>query len=476
MALGKVTPRQVEVGSAPIDRFRGLLGDDAWTRLDRAMHDLAENLGGRTVWNINSTARGGGVAELLASLIPYSRGAGIDERWMVIEGGPEFFKVSKKIHTLLHGVAPDGSHITGTDASEYEQTMAGNAAALVDLIRAGDVALLHDPQTAGLVPALHAQGAHVIWRSHIGVDQPNAVVQDAWRFLTRYVEDASAFVFSRRAYVWEGLDASRVHIIAPCIDPFTTKNAEVDGQGVAAILRACGLVSGSPDGEATFIRQDGDRGRVTRSADAGGAMLPFDARIVLQVSRWDRLKDPAGVMDAFVQHIAPNADAWLVLAGPAATSVSDDPEQPEILRALHAQRQRFDAAVRDRIVIAQLPMEDGEENAAIVNALQRHADVVVQKSLAEGFGLTVAEAMWKSRPLVASRVGGIGDQIEDGTSGVLIDDPHDLRTFGEAVVSLLTNEPRAKALGREARLRILDRYIAPRHLMEQAELISSLLR
>src|SRR5207253_10094222 len=155
----------------------------------------------------------------------------------------------------------------------------------------------------------------------------------------------------------------------------------------------------------------------------------------------------------FAQHVAPHVDSWLVLAGPTVTSVDDDPEQSEILREVRHVRDELDSRVRDRILIAQIPMQDTEENAAIVNALQRRADVVVQKSLAEGFGLTVSEAMWKRRPVVASRVGGIPDQIEQGKSGILVDDARDLRAFGDAVVGLLQDEQPARRLGVEARHR-----------------------
>jgi trehalose synthase len=169
--------------------------------------------------------------------------------------------------------------------------------------------------------------------------------------------------------------------------------------------------------------------------------------VLVQVSRWDELKDPVGVLEAFARHIAPRSDNWLVLAGPAVKSVSDDPEQPEVLREVDAALERLDPSIRRRVQLAQLPMEDTEENAAIVNALQRRADVIVQKSLAEGFGLTVAEAMWKARPVVASRVGGIEDQIEDGESGVLVDDPKDLEAFGDAIVRLFADQAEARRLG-----------------------------
>ena len=471
MALTKASLESVDVGSAPIDRYRELMGPEGWGPFELSMREFADQMRGRTLWNVNSTSRGGGVAELLAALIPYDRGAGIDERWLVIEGSPEFFAITKKIHMLLHGVAPAGSEITAAELRQYEQVMARNATGLLEQIKPDDVVLLHDPQTAGLVAPLSSRGVAVIWRSHVGVDQPNEMVRNAWKFLTPYMNGASAFVFSRRAYVWDGPDGSRIHIIAPCIDPFTTKNRDLAPDEVARILVAGGALRGT-DGEPTFLRQDGSKGRVMHRATTSGAP-PADARLVVQVSRWDRLKDPIGVAEAFARHIAPKTDAWLVLAGPAVDSVDDDPEQPQVLSDLQAMRDRLRPEVRDRLVVAQLPMHDIEENAAIVNALQRRADVVVQKSLAEGFGLTVAEAMWKARPVVAGRVGGIEDQVEDQKSGILIDDPKDLEAFGSAVVGLLQDREKAGALGREARLRVIREFLAPRHLMQQARLVTS---
>jgi trehalose synthase len=466
----------VELGEARLERYRPLLEPASWTELERTMARAAGQLRGHVVWNVNSTARGGGVAEMLAALIPYDRGAGIDARWVVIQGPPEFFEVTKKLHTLLHGVDPDGrGGFTAGDSKVYEDALAANATALRELVRPGDVVLLHDPQSAGLAPALTTAGCVVIWRCHIGVDVPNDAARAGWRFLREYVASAAALVFSRRQYVWEGLEPARARVIPPSIDAFAVKNQDLDEPTVIGLLRAGGVLSGA-DGKATFVRTDGTSAHVSRRVTGlpEGGLAP-DTRLVVQVSRWDRLKDPLGVMEAFAAHVAGSSDAHLLLAGPAATSVTDDPEQPEMLSELSTRRDALPEAVRSRVHLTELPMEDDEENAALVNALQRRADVVVQKSLAEGFGLTVAEAMWKARPVVASRVGGIEDQVEDGESGLLIDDPRDLRAFGAAVVTLLSDEGRAKALGAAARERVAHRFLAPRHLVDQATLIGELL-
>lgn len=434
--------REVEVGDSPIARFRPLLDSAAWSELDQTMARLRTALEGHAIWNVNSTAKGGGVAELLIALVPYSRGAGIDERWVVIEGAPEFFDLTKTLHNFLHGVRPTGADLGQEARRRYEHTMSENAAALLDQVRTGDVAVLHDPQTAGLAPVLRAHGVHTVWRSHIGVDVPNDVVREGWAFLETYVRAAEAVVFTRRAYVWDGLQDSRVEIIPPCIDPFAPKNRELEDDEIASALNRASLLR--------------------------------SVRYVLQVSRWDRLKDPAGVLQSFAEDIAPHTDAHLVLAGPAATSVGDDPEQPAVLADVDLRRGRLRSDVRERVIVAQLPIDDVVENATIVNALQRRAAVVVQKSLAEGFGLTVAEAMWKSRPVVASRVGGIEDQIEHGRSGVLVDDPRDLDAFGAAVLGVLGDDARATEYGRAARRRVERLFITPRHLVAQGRLIADL--
>jgi trehalose synthase len=186
------------------------------------------------------------------------------------------------------------------------------------------------------------------------------------------------------------------------------------------------------------------------------------------------LKDPLGVMQGFADNIAPVTDAHLVLAGPSVEAVADDPEGAEVLKETHSAWEQLPARSRDRIHLACLPMQDGAENAAIVNALQRKAEIVVQKSIAEGFGLTVAEAMWKGRPVVASRIGGIQDQIEDGVTGSLIEDPRDLDEYGADVVRLLEDSAMAQRIGHAAQERVRDEFLGPRHLMQYIHLLREL--
>lgn len=469
---------EVGVSSLSLSRFQSVLAADAFGDVCAGMRRGRVLLSDRTVWNVSSTAHGGGVAEMLVSLLGYARGASIDTRWMVIGGNQRFFALTKRIHNRLHGFIGDGGPLGELERRDYEATLAPNAQALCTLIAPGDVVILHDPQTAGLIEPLRALGVPVVWRCHVGVDTPNDLVRGAWRFLEPYVLRADAVVFSRSAFAWDEVAETRREIITPTIDAFSPKNQAMDEPTVEAILGAAGLRHGNnpTDARAEFVRMDGGHDVVHRRARTieEQALRPGDA-YVLQVSRWDALKDPYGVIAGFAEHIAPATDAHLVYAGPAVDAVSDDPEGATVLDHAHTQWMSLPGHLQARIHLALLPMEDPEENGAIVNALQRGADVVVQKSVAEGFGLTVAEAMWKARPVVASRLGGIQDQIEHRRSGVLLDDPHDLAAFGTAVNGLLHDRPAAAAMGRAARERVRAHFLATRSLLAYVDLVSRLL-
>jgi trehalose synthase len=465
----------VIVSALPPARFDGVLTADGAARFARAITRGRELLDGRTLWTVNSTARGGGVAEMLRSLVGYARGAGLDIRWLVTPGNPEFFRVTKRLHNQLHGAA-DREPLGEPERQVYEDACRANAELLAARIRARDVVLLHDPQTAGLIPRLLELGVPVIWRAHIGLDLPNDTARGAWRFLLPYVESATAYVFSRPAYVWEGLDERRVTVIPPSIDAFSPKNQAMPFTGITAVLRAAGLAADHHHpSRAVFERLDGSVGRVERAARViEEHQLRLDVPLVLQVSRWDRLKDPLGVLAGFAEQVHAGEDPHLVLAGPDVAAVADDPEGSAVLGEVERVWLELPRALRRRVHLALLPMDDPDENAIMVNALQRRADVVVQKSLAEGFGLTVAEAMWKGRPVVASRVGGIQDQIEDGATGRLVE-PRDLAAFGEAITDLLAEPHAAERIGEAAQVRVRDHFLGPRHLEQYVDLLARVL-
>jgi len=460
---------EVTIAPHPPDEFAELVEEGDLSRYQRALTHAATGLRGHTWWHVNSTADGGGVAELLHSLLGYVAAADIRTRWLVIEGDPEFFHVTKRVHNRLHGAAGDGGPLGSHERAVVEAALAPELATMRELVRPGDVVVLHDPQTAGLAPGLVAKGAHVIWVCHVGIDVPNDLARQAWDFLIDDVRAAHASVFTRTVYVWEGLDLSRVAIIPPCIDAASPKNVPIEHPTCEAVLDAAGLIE-APSGEPVVPLADGTQVRVTRAAELiERGPVPSTAPLVVQVSRWDRLKDPVGVLTGFAAEVPADLGAHLVLAGPAVGAVSDDPEGAEVLAEVRAAWEALPAIDGARTHLASLPVDDLVENAVVVNALQRRADVVVQKSLAEGFGLTVTEAMWKERPVVGSGVGGIAEQIHDGRSGLLVD-PTDLPAFGDALTTLLRDDQLALEIGHAARRRVRSNYLAPHFLSAHLEL------
>jgi len=465
----------VPVAAMDPHRFRSLIAPAQYAVLLDLIDRSARSLQGRVIWNVNSTAKGGGVVELLRPLLGYSRGSGVDARWMVISADPEFFITTKRLHNHLHGVGGDAGTLSSGERVIYERALAPNARELSQLVRPHDVVILHDPQTAGLVPAAHDTGATVIWRCHVGLDHDNARAREAWDFLRPYLRDADALVFSRSAFVWDALPGEKIAVIQPSIDPFAPKNAEQSDAQSLAILARARLTDHVAAGHATFTRADGTPGRVDRRAEMVEVMpVAAGQRLVLQVSRWDALKDPLGVLHGFAHHVAGATDAHLMLAGPATAAVADDPEGAAVFASVREAWHGLSHDVRRRVHLAALPMDDPDENAAIVNALQRRADIVVQKSLAEGFGLTVAEAMWKRRAVLATRVGGIQDQIVAGESGILLHDPRNLAEFGSALVGLLEDPARRRRLGDAAHERVRQQFLGSRHLGRYFELIERL--
>jgi trehalose synthase len=468
-----------EVDIQPLDpaRLAPLIGPERAAHFAEVAEAARHRLADRRVINVNSTAVGGGVAEMLQTLLAYACGAGIDTRWLVIEGDPAFFAITKRIHNGIYGSPGDGGPLDAAERSHYESVLAQNAEDLRTRVRPGEFVLLHDPQTAGLVEAAQEIGARAIWRCHIGSDGPNEWTERAWSFLRPYIEGADAFVFSRAEFAPPWLDGERVHVIPPSLDPFSTKNQAIPARNVRPLLAYVGLLDGALGTPmVSFTRRGGELGRVQRFADVleNGPATPGHAPMVLQASRWDRVKDMSGVMKGFAEHVDPALRAHLILTGPAVHGVSDDPEAGQVLLECMQAWAELPHTVRHRVHLSCIPMTDPDEAAMMVNALQRHASVVVQKSLAEGFGLTVTEGMWKARPIVASAVGGIPDQVVHGEQGFLVEDPRDLATFGAYVERLLVDTDYADELGRNGRRRVQEEFLGDRHLEQYATLLASL--
>jgi trehalose synthase len=464
---------EVPIERRDASRLRSIDGGSG-TRYAAVARVAAAALKGRTLWQSNATASGGGVAELLGTCLGYLEDDGIAVRWMVMDGDPAFFEITKRLHNRLHGDLGDLGPLGPAERARYERVANENLQQILELVKPGDVVVVHDPQPLGMVPGLAAAGATVVWTCHVGIDRPNDVARSAWDFLRSDAIAADVATFTRDAYAWDGLDDDRLRVIPPCIDDRSRKNVLLDPDHVETILQGAGLLDPAATVTASFPRADGSQGQIVERSDmTEEGPVPSHVPLVAQVSRWDALKDPLGVMRGFVEE--PTLDeAHLVLAGPKPSGVADDPEAEAVMRQVHDEWRTLRASERSRVHLANLPTDDLEANAIIVNALQRRADVVVQKSLAEGFGLTVTEAMWKERAIVASAVGGIRDQIDDGIQGLLVD-PRDLTAFGRAVQGSLADPGRAVRMGAAARQRVEMRYLPTHYLAAYLQVFTELL-
>ena len=376
---------------------------------------LAEKTKGLTVQNVNSTAVGGGVAEILNRMVPLLRELGVNAKWDVIKGGEKFYKVTKKFHNALHGKA---ENIGPEDFTVFLETSEMNNQSME---LGADVYFIHDPQPIALVNRKEMQKGKWIWRCHIDVSEPD---QRVWSFLRPFIDRYDSSVFSAPSFSQEL--PIRQFLIPPSIDPLSDKNKELSEETIASVLNKFNLDPGKP--------------------------------MITQVSRFDYLKDPIGVIEAF-EIVQRYIDCQLVIAGGEAT---DDPESVEVL-ALTRER----AAKNPDIHILAIPSGSDIE----INALQRASAVVVQKSLKEGFGLTVAEALWKGKPVVASAVGGINLQITHRYSGLLC---HSIEGAAHDIKQLLQNPDYAKKLGENGREHVRQNFLLTRHLRDYMLLFLSL--
>lgn len=466
--------KRVPIGKLSFDALETVIGPQKAAKLRATVSEARRTLRGRTIWHVNSTAQGGGVAEMLQTILAYEHGAGIDVRWLVLKGDPLFFVLTKRLHHRLHGERGDDGALGTEEKKHYDNIARHNVEQMLTRVRRRDIVVLHDPQTAGLVPALRATGALVIWRCHIGMDEMNATAYEAWQFLRPHIEAAHATIFSRAAYAPTWLSSSPIFIMPPATDALSAKNLSMSRGAVRAILRHIGLVNGTVrPGLAHVAKSEWLAAQVKRRAEIvqTDPVPSPTVPLIAQVSRWDPLKDMPGVIDGFVKRLPRLGRAHLALVGPDPRGVTDDPEGLGVYEECVDIWRELPPSARERVHLVCLPMADVQENAVMVNAVQRHAAVVVQKSLREGFGLTVTEAMYKARPIIGSRVGGIQDQIVDGIHGLLIDDPADTAAFGQALERLLRDEAQAKRMGRNAQRRAIAHYLGPRQLTQLFELV-----
>jgi len=445
--------------------------------------ELAEALGAgtaalddHTVWHVNSTCDGGGVAELLFGFLRRHNALGVPTRWLVADAAPEFFAITKRLYFKLYGTDQDTAPLTAAERDLYTRTTQVHAQVVLRFARPGDIVVLHDPQTTGMARALTAAGVRVIWQCHLGCLDPNPWTSQVWEFLGDDLFAPDGYVFSHPRYVPGALDRDRVRVILPAIDPASPKNRPLTRAQVAMMLSGIGLTArpgGPPDGaDAGLGRSAGYLGSLATVEQR--SPLPPDKPVVLQVSRWDALKDMAGVLAAFTDVIAPGSDAHLVLAGPDPTTIADDPGGVAVLDGIRSAIAELPDGPRERIHLVCTSGDDLEGTALIINALQRRADIITQKSIKEGFGLTVAEGMLKGKPVVAADVGAIGEQVIDGRTGLLVADPRDLRAFGLAVRRLLDDPGLRERLAAGAVEHCTRRFLIDRQLTQYARFYAEL--
>lgn len=410
------------------------------------------------LWHVNTTARGGGVAEILDALCRFPQPESqLTHCRFVTSRNTDVFTATKRIHHRLHGVDRGGlpderEHAVFLEFAEQ------NALRLLPHLAAQDTVLLHDPQTLPLAPILAEAGVPVAWRCHIGTAAINNVADETWQYLSRFWPPGITLIFSHQSLVPAQAAEHRVEIVPPSIDPASAKNELMSATEIGDVLASVGLAGP----RSAPVRHDHEL--------VSEGRLGSDP-VILQVSRWDPLKDMEGVLRAFAGS-ALHRSAQLVLCGPSPQSVADDPEAKTVLENVVRRWSGLPTAIRSRAHLVCTALDDEVGNARVVNALQRRAAVVAQRSVQEGFGLTVTEAMLKARPVVATRVGGIPSQIAHNETGLLLRGAAGDDEFSEAVDCLLNDTARASGLGRAAAAHAAQHFTTSREASDHRRIFA----
>jgi trehalose synthase len=452
---------------------------------------LVPLLRGRTVWMVNSTAQGGGVAEMLPKLVSLLDELGVRTEWLVMgTDEPGFFRLTKRLHNLIHGC---GDPTLGEeDRRLYAAVSWENAAELKRYLGPDDVLVIHDPQPLGMGALLQRElGLPLFFRCHIGLEEDGPETRAAWAFLRPYAERCDYAIFSAPEYIPDFL-AGKAGVIAPGIDPLGLKNRDLPTHKLVGILKNSGLVrSRHPvvpadyDEQVTRLAPNGSFAPIKEETDVGLLFRP----IVTQISRWDRLKGFGPLLEAFVRlkqgGVAGEVSdrqrrrlgqVRLLLAGPDPAAVADDPEAQDVLAELIRCYRRLPHWLQEDVALLSLPMGSRYQNALIVNAIQRCSSLVLQNSVREGFGLTVTEAMWKQCAVLGSRACGIRQQIRDGMDGRLIDDPEDPDGLAALLAEGLDDPLERGRWRRSAQRRVHDEFLIFTQLHRWLETLTDRLR
>ncbi len=397
-----------------VDYYK-IVGDEVISYL----YQKARRLYGRRIIHFNSTYLGGGVAEILVSLLPLMNDIGLDVDWNILHGRPDFFTITKKFHNALQG-----DRINLTEMKKRLYTQASEHFSVFTHIH-HDCVVVHDPQPLPLI--MHYKKRQPwIWRCHVDLSGPNPEI---WDYLKRYILRYDGIIVSSEKYRKADLPIQQ-RIVAPAIDPLSSKNKELTPSDIAKYLKKFGI--------------------------------PADKPLLIQISRFDRHKDPEGVLRVFEQ-VRKKVDCRLVLCGSMAP---DDPEGLEVY-------ERIETKARGMTDNGDVILKT-VENDILVNLLQRKSAVIIQKSKKEGFGLTVTEALWKRKPVVASNVGGIPLQITDGESGFLVA-PHDDKSFAERILQILQKPELAERLGKNGHEKVKRNFLITRLLSDHLELYNDII-
>lgn len=453
-------------------RLAPFIGEQRAQALEAICRRIRGALGSRRLVNISDVRPAGPFGDMLRGILGYCRGAGAHPEWYVLHLDDDVRRITQRIHDNLNGEPGDGGPLGPDERQIITDAMRPNFVSIRAGFSSGDVAILQDPGTAGLIPFLSEVGGAVTWRCHTGSDARNEHTQRAWQFLNPLVGAANRVVVNRPSFVPPIPRPTRVSVMTPCIDPCSTRNRHLSHDDARQTLVDLGIVDGrTSEAPPTYVSETGDRYALPEVAVTSQAPIPATARIVAQVGKWEHRADLPGVIEGFGRSGAIEEDVHLLLCGVRRPDAIRADAEAAVLEQCHAVRNALAPAIAARVHLVSVPTDRSDASDHIVNAVQTAADVIVQKNHRDGFSLTLIEAMWKRRPVIASAVGGLWEQIADKRDGLLLGNPRDLVAFGNMVAQLLSDTRFAARLGEAAHTRVQRAFLPDRYLLEYANLL-----